>query len=276
MKKTLTMLGTGACVLLAFPACQSSKYSDGYEEATMASDVIGDNEIPDWLVEDYSDGPQMDAGDSTIRNTFSIPEPGETVADTHGSSYSSRQNQPDLAHQNTSDVTVEKPLATATDPIAAPPKPEKTASTATPKKPTAAKPRTSMKKPPKRTKPTMLIYKVRPGDNLSDIAKRSRTTVAQIKRDSGLKSDVIHPGQVIKVRYTPKGYKPGKTDKKNAGKTTTKGKIHVVARGETISGIAKKYGIPYRQIMEANGMSNADAMKIRPGKRLTIPGKKRN
>ena len=35
--------------------------------------------------------------------------------------------------------------------------------------------------------------------------------------------------------------------------------------------IAKKYGVPYTDILKANGMSLRDASRIRPGKRLVIP-----
>lgn len=55
--------------------------------------------------------------------------------------------------------------------------------------------------------PAMLIYTVRPGDNLEDIARKSGTTAKQIKKSSGLKSNKVRPGQVIKVLYVPKHYK---------------------------------------------------------------------
>ncbi|MGN0836467.1 MAG: LysM peptidoglycan-binding domain-containing protein, partial [Akkermansia sp.] len=116
-------------------------------------------------------------------------------------------------------------------------------------------------------KPTLVVYKVRPGDNLSDIAKRSHTTVAQIKKDSGIKSDVIHPGQIIKVRFTPKGYKApakGSAEAPKAGSYT-------VRSGDTISGIAKKHGVSAAALLAANGMTAKDAAKIRPGRKLNIP-----
>ena len=42
-------------------------------------------------------------------------------------------------------------------------------------------------------------YKVLPGDTLSVIAKAYNTTIGKIKDTNGLKSDVIHPGQILKI-----------------------------------------------------------------------------
>ena len=45
-----------------------------------------------------------------------------------------------------------------------------------------------------------VFYKVRPGDTLSQIARKNRTTVAAIKRLNGLRSDFIRDGQRLRVR----------------------------------------------------------------------------
>ncbi len=302
MNKTLTTLGLGACVLVAFTSCQSTDgdgYSGTLEEATPMSEMaVADGEIPPWLLEDDG-GTQIDAGSHTpdVRNQFAIPDPGATVADS-GASHSSRQNQPAVAAADQDDITVETPTndvpLVTTPPVKTPevttPRPPQTTSGATasttPRKPTSALAstgkggkastsggkRNNARRGGKRVKePTLVIYKVRPGDNLSDIAKRSHTTVAQIRKDSNIKGSIIYPGQTIKVRYTPKGYKPKAGDKgtSSAARSTT----HVVRRGETISGIARRNGVTTQQILRANNMSASDAMKIRPGKRLTIPGK---
>lgn len=158
--------------------------------------------------------------------------------------------------------------------IAAAPTPSKVSDTKKPatKKPTATKIASNKKggkkqqgkKGIKPQEPTLVTYKVRPGDSLSEIAARSNTTVAQIRRDSNITGSVIHPGQIIKVRYTPKGYKPG---------TGTKAKTHVVARGESIARIAKRNGVTVQDILQANNIPAKEASKIRPGKRLVIPSK---
>lgn len=276
----------GACALLLFPACKSTD-SDGYTETALPMSEVADGEIPPWLLEDDgTNGAHVDAGPRTpSRNDYSIPEPDETPA----GAGSSRQNQPQLAAAGQDDSFVE--TSVGTDPLLTPgatphpmdnytptytpPKTPKTttASTGGSKKGTGKSSGSKKGSSNKRIKqPTMVVYKVRPGDNLSEIAKRSNTTVSQIMRDSKLKSTTIHPGQTIKVRYTPKGYNAAK----NNGKGATKGKggkTHTITSGQTLSGIAKRYGVTTSQLMKANGLTEADAKKIRPGQQLTIPSK---
>lgn len=312
MKKTFATLGMSACVLAVLSSCTSTD-GDGYgdwEEATPMSEMsVADGEIPPWLLED--DGStQIDAGDYTpdVRNQYAIPEPGEGMAEAGGSG-SASQNQPELAAaEQDDDITVEMPeeipgtnavdplLPGGAAPVAAVTEYEQvthtpakttiikkpTVATTTPAKISTTKKQTPAKvaanKPTKKQtnkkvkqqskpkEPTLVTYKVRPGDNLSEIAKRSNTTVAQIRKDSGITGSVIHPGQIIKVRYTPKGYKPG-------ANPAPKAKTHVVARGESISVIAKRNGVTVNEILAANNIAAKDAAKIRPGKRLTIPVK---
>ena len=47
--------------------------------------------------------------------------------------------------------------------------------------------------------PSYRTYRVRSGDNLSSIAARHRTTVSQLKKVNGLRSDFIREGQVLKI-----------------------------------------------------------------------------
>lgn len=48
------------------------------------------------------------------------------------------------------------------------------------------------------------------------------------------------------------------------------GRIHVVGPGESLSRIARRYGVTVEAIVQANGLVNANI--IRPGQRLVIPG----
>ncbi len=288
MKKTLITLGMGACVLVAFSSCQSTD-GDGYfssEEAVPMSDfgdmVVNDGEIPPWLLEDSSGTPQVDAGATTHRReNFVIPEPGESIADIGGSA-STRQNQ-DLAQNdveietNPADIVVDHPAdAPGTNPVIAPatttpaevkPAPEKKPIATTTRKPGGTK-KTGTQKVKRVTEPTLVTYKVKKGDNLSEIARRSGTTVAAIRKASGLKGDTIYAGTTIKVPFTPKGYK---ADAKKGG--STKATSYTVKKGDTISGIAAKNGVSTAALLKANKMSDAQAKRIRPGQKLTIPGK---
>lgn len=277
MKKSLTLLGIGAGLLVGLTSCQSSSsITGGYEEAVPMSELaIADGELPPWVLES-SDTEQIPAGDTTatVRNNYAIPEPDESGAS---------QKQPDhiAVAPPTDDTVLEndftepaKPVITHTPVTPTTPKPV-ASDTTKPKTGVAANTKKPTKKPVKVKEPTLVVYKVRPGDNLSDIAKRSGTTVAQIRKDSNIKGDIIHPGQTIKVRYTPKGYVAPKGGNGSTGKTaaTTKGSAYTVKAGDTISGIAKKNGITPAALLAANGMKPADAAKLRAGRKLTIPGK---
>ncbi len=258
-------------MLVAFSSCSSTQ---DYPVTNQC--ILEEGEIPPWLLE--GDESMQISAAATTQNRNDIPFPEETAM-VSASENTSGQVQPNLAETPpppSAEVTfIEQPVKptesvlpttpTTPNPVATvqKPKPEnRVASSGSSNKQPGKKPQRTF------TEPTLITYTVQKGDNLYDIAKRSRTTVAQIKKDSGLKKDVIYPGQKIKVRYIPKGYKPGKNNKEEAnGKPRT----HVVAKGETISGIAKKYGIPYTQILKANNLTLSGAAKIRPGKRLTIP-----
>lgn len=105
--------------------------------------------------------------------------------------------------------TTGRPSATASAVSSSPPKP--VAATITPK--TASSPSSSSSKPaassssspPKKTTPkpastpSTVTHTVKSGDTLYGIALRYKSTVAKIKAANGLKSDLIRPGQNLRV-----------------------------------------------------------------------------
>ena len=271
-------------MLAVLSSCSGFRNSDtlGYEEAMPMSELaVGDSELPPWVLEG-DDSYQIPAGDRTPevdRNHYATPEPGESMAVSNGIS---SQNQPAVAHD---DTVVDSHVADDFDPYAMPAN-TGVATTATTTTSTAATPSTPTKKPTsvasntktkqkpvdkkkvkKVSEPTLVVYKVRPGDNLYEIAKRSNTTIAQIRKDSGIKGDIIHPGQTIKVRFTPKGYK---ADKKKETSTST---TYVVKKGDMLSKVAASHGVSLASLLKANNLTMAQAGKIRPGTKITIPGK---
>jgi len=110
-------------------------------------------------------------------------------------------------------------------------------------------------------------YEVQKGDTLSGIASRAGTSVAELKALNGLKSDLLRVGQVITL---PSGtsapepiYEP--VPERNPGPAPL---THKVARGETLSGIAARYGISLRQLMEWNGIEKPE--NLRAGQELLL------
>ena len=297
MKKTLSTLGIGAGLLVGLSSCQSSDFGDypgGYEEAMPMSELnLSDGELPPWVLEG-DDSEQIAAGDYTD-DIYAVPgleDIGEAPAEQASASPTS-QNQPAVAataaptpqddvvvdrgpevapdtftptaeHATIVRATAAVAEAAKTSPAPAA-KPVAAAKKKTTKKPAAKTAKIDKKKIKKVDKPTMVTYKVQPGDNLSLIARRSNTTVEQIRKDSGIKGDTIYAGQIIKVRYLPKGYKPG--DKVSAPSS------HTVKRGESLSRIANQYGVTTEELMQANGLTKKTASRIYAGKKLTIPAR---
>ena len=122
-----------------------------------------------------------------------------------------------------------------------------------------------------------VIHKVKSGETLSSIASKHRTTVANIKRWNGLKSNTIHVGQRLYI-YGSAGKRSTSTTTaaapKNTGTATTTAKstqstaasTYTVKKGDTLSGIAKKTGVSLNTIYKLNGM-NAKS-KIYPGMKI--------
>ena len=287
MKKSFFMFGMGAALLAGLTSCQSSKNGGyTYEEAMPMSEFIApDGNLPDWAVEG-NDDIQVAAGETTDRNNFPIPE-GAVASSSQNQpdiAANGKQNQPDLASTE-GDVIVEEnpadiiPTPLPTEHAVATPKADSGSSSAVAHTATANKPKkpaskTQSKKP---DKPTLIVCKVKKGDNLTLIAKRCNTTVEEIRKASGIKGDKIYAGQTIKVPYTPDGYKAvnggnnGKATKETVVKAT--GSSYVIKKGDTISGIAARNGISASELMKANNLTPQQASKIRAGQKLTIPGK---
>lgn len=112
-----------------------------------------------------------------------------------------------------------------------------------------------------------IVYVVRPGDRLADIAARYGVSVSSIVQLNGLSNpDVIYPGQRLKI---PAG---GSTDSSTAtaGDSTAGVRYYTVQPGDTLAKIARAHGVSAAAISAANGMTNPDVIWV--GQRLVIPG----
>ncbi|RME81081.1 MAG: LysM peptidoglycan-binding domain-containing protein, partial [Caldilineae bacterium] len=115
-------------------------------------------------------------------------------------------------------------------------------------------------KPPTPTpKPKLFTYTVKAGDTLYSIARKYDITVEDILRYNNLQDpNNLRVGQELQI--------PGKP---SAGTPSDEGYIHIVQPGETLFGIAQKYGVPLDALAEANQI--ADPSNIIVGQKLIIP-----
>jgi len=101
--------------------------------------------------------------------------------------------------------------------------------------------------------PERVVYTVRRGDTLSEIAQRFGVSVTAIKRWNNLDDNTIQIGQRLTI-YPEAGDTQGYT-------------IYHVRPGDTLSEIAKRFGVSVRDIQRWNGLRSS---RIYPGQRLKI------
>lgn len=102
-------------------------------------------------------------------------------------------------------------------------------------------------------------YVVARGDTLSKIAARFGTTVAALARANGIKNpNLIRVGQVLRVDGKPSSQTGG-----TSGASTV-----TVRRGDSLSKIGARVGVPWRTIASLNGIR--PPWRIFPGQRLKI------
>lgn len=127
-------------------------------------------------------------------------------------------------------------------------------------------------------------YRVRRGDNLSKIARKHGTSVANIKRLNGLKSNAVRVGQYIKVpesgnsKQMLKELRRSLDDNRQAKKENNRGSkiirknkptTYVVRRGDTLTRIAEKHKVPLSRLLAANELKRSS--KLHAGIKIIIP-----
>ena len=107
-------------------------------------------------------------------------------------------------------------------------------------------------------------HTVRSGETLSEIAERYHVSVTQLKSWNGLHSNTIRVGQRLRVRSS------SSSSVSAQNRVASSSGYHVVRPGDTISGVAARYGVSQAALRSANGMGNSSFIKA--GTRLKIPG----
>lgn len=116
------------------------------------------------------------------------------------------------------------------------------------------------------------VYVVQNGDSLSKIAAKHGCKTAELQELNGIKdANKIRIGQKLLL---PDGSKastsPAPAAKKPAAAPVAGPNEYIVQKGDALSKIAAKHGCKTKELMELNGIK--DANKIRIGQKLKLPG----
>jgi membrane-bound lytic murein transglycosylase D len=106
-------------------------------------------------------------------------------------------------------------------------------------------------------------YRVKKGDALGRIATRHGVSVTAIKQSNQLRSNLIHPGDILLIPVIPGSAMVARVQKSSNGKVT-----HHVRQGDTLWDIAQQYGVKVAQISAWNQISKSNTLQL--GQKLTI------
>ncbi|MFS8650992.1 MAG: LysM peptidoglycan-binding domain-containing protein [Caldibacillus sp.] len=118
---------------------------------------------------------------------------------------------------------------------------------------------------------------VKPGETLWSIARTYNTTVAELKKINGLRSDLIFPNQRLEVGGNSANYGQPKEVKNSDQKPMT----YTVKRGDTLSHIAVQHRISVKQLMEWNRLNTTiifpgDVLYVQPPQKEQAPSQEQN
>ena len=108
-------------------------------------------------------------------------------------------------------------------------------------------------------------YTVKKGDTLSGIAAKYGTTYQKLASYNGIANpNSITVGQVIRIPGS------GSTTSGGSGNTSSGEQTYTVKKGDTLSGIAAKYGTTYQKLASYNRIANPNNISV--GQVIKIPG----
>lgn len=110
------------------------------------------------------------------------------------------------------------------------------------------------------------LIRIQPGDSLWALARTHHTSVGAIQRANHLRSDTIYTGQLLRI---PGAHATGSATAGSTPGSSATG-THVVRPGDTVSGLAARYGTTVGALESANHLGAAGLIVV--GQRLQVPG----
>jgi membrane-bound lytic murein transglycosylase D len=128
--------------------------------------------------------------------------------------------------------------------------------------------------------PPAVRHRVKRGETLSAIARRYEVPVAALREANGIRGSTIHPGESLLIPpigaaatlaslAAPREDITAQLPESQRSASRSSG-VHVVRSGDTLSGVARRYGVSIASLASTNGMSTSSGLQI--GTRLEIPG----
>ncbi len=127
-----------------------------------------------------------------------------------------------------------------------------------------------------------IYHYVKKGESLASIAKKYDLSVNELKQMNSLRSNALKVKQRLLVGYAMKrkgdntpASKPTTTTtttKPTASSNSAAQDYYVVKRGDTLGGIAKRYGVSVQRLADYNNIKNINALSI--GQKIKIPKSK--
>ena len=112
-----------------------------------------------------------------------------------------------------------------------------------------------------------IIYVVRPGDTVSEIAEKFNVGLSKVKQANNLwRKRYIYPGQKLTI-YVAENYGVEQTFSPNV-KVTVSGKVHVVREGESLWSISQIYNLDLNLLKTLNGFTSKST--IHPGDEIKL------
>lgn len=101
-------------------------------------------------------------------------------------------------------------------------------------------------------------YVVQKGDTLYSISKKFQMTIEELKELNDISSDILQVGQVLII---------------DDNKSPDNNQTYIVAKGDSLWEISKKYNIPVKELIEINQL---DDLTLQIGQELIIPSSEKD